>query len=78
MNNAFLKIVLSRPVVTNAIKVALVVGTILVLINHGGRVFDGSLSGGNIFQMIFTYFVPYCVSSYSSAKALQDSTLSTR
>jgi len=40
---SFFALVMSRPVVTNAIKVALVVGTILAFINYGGKILTISL-----------------------------------
>lgn len=56
-----------KPVVVAAIKVALVVGTLLNLINQGGRVLDGlPLSW---FHVVLNYLVPYCVSSYSAARS---------
>lgn len=56
-----------RPsIVEAAIKVAIVVGTILNLINQGGRLIDGvPLSW---FHVGMNYLVPYCVSSYSAAR----------
>lgn len=55
-----------RSIFHAAIKVALVVGTILNLINQGGRLLDGlPLSW---FHVGLNYLVPYCVSSYSAAR----------
>lgn len=48
-----------------ALKVALVVGTILVAINQGDVLLHGHLPP--IWKIILTYMVPYSVSSYSSA-----------
>jgi len=56
----------------NALKVALIVGTVLVLINQGDKIFSLSLSYANILQIALTYLVPYCVSTYSAVKALQE------
>ena len=67
----FLKIAASRGVVTTSLKVSLVVGTILALINHGGLILEMSLPRENILQILLTYLVPYCVSTYSSVKAIQ-------
>lgn len=54
-----------QTIALSAVKVALVVGTVLNVINQGGRILDGlPLSG---LQMILNYLVPYCVSSYSAA-----------
>lgn len=55
-----------RPIVLAAIKVALVVGTILNLINQGGRVMEGLPPSW--FHVALNYLVPYCVSSYSAAR----------
>lgn len=55
-----------RPIVLAAIKVALVVGTILNIINQGGRVMEGLPPSW--FHVALNYLVPYCVSSYSAAR----------
>ena len=56
---------LERSVVIRALKVAVVVGTILVAINHG----DVFLNDGEInwFKIILTYTVPYGVATYAAA-----------
>ena len=61
-----------RPVVLTAIKVALVVGTILALINHGPALLALEVSRQQILQITLTYLVPYCVSTHSSVKVLQN------
>jgi hypothetical protein len=55
-----------RPIVMAAIRIALVVGTILNAINQGGRLFDGL--SPSWFHVVLNYLVPYCVSSYSAAR----------
>ena len=55
-----------RPIVVAALKVALVVGTILNLINQGGWLLDGLQPSW--FHVLLNYLVPYCVSSYSAAR----------
>ncbi|MFZ2267430.1 MAG: nitrate/nitrite transporter NrtS [Azonexus sp.] len=49
-----------------ALKVALVVGTLLNIINQGGRLLDGL--SPSWFHVVLNYLVPYCVSSYSAAR----------
>ncbi|MBT4377651.1 MAG: nitrate/nitrite transporter NrtS [Gammaproteobacteria bacterium] len=61
-----------RPVVLTAIKVALVVGTVLALINHGPALLALELSRQQILQIALTYLVPYGVSTYSSVKMLKN------
>lgn len=58
---------LSRPVVTNAIKVSLFVGTCLNAINQGTAIWDGA--GVEWSKVMLNYVVPYLVASYSAAKA---------
>ena len=67
-NRAF-AIARSRPVVMTALKVALVVGSVLALINHGPAMMRFSLTFENICQMLLTYLVPYSVSTYSAVVA---------
>jgi len=61
-----LKISLSHHIVVNALKIALVVGTLLNLVNQG----DAMLRGGTIhwLHLVLNYVVPYCVANYSAAK----------
>ena len=66
LQNALLQTACQRPIVLAAIKVALVVGTILNLINQGGRLLDGL--SPSWFHVALNYLVPYCVSSYSAAR----------
>ncbi len=57
---------LRHPVtIIRAIKVALIVGTILVAINHGDLILHGLFPP--FWKLVLTYLVPYSVSSYSSA-----------
>ncbi|MCK0069620.1 nitrate/nitrite transporter NrtS [Kordiimonas laminariae] len=66
----FWQFVFEKKTVKRALKVALVVGTILVTINQWQ-----ALTGDvplDIIKVILTYIVPYCVSSYSTATALQE------
>lgn len=56
----------SRPIVINSLKVSLVVGSVLNLINQGGRLMAGD--DPSWFHLLLNYLVPYCVASYSAAK----------
>ena len=63
----FLKHSIDRVCVVRSIKISLVVGTILALINHYEAIFSGTLSATNIFQILLTYLVPYSVATFGSA-----------
>lgn len=59
------------PVARRAVRVALVVGTVLVAINHGDRILRGTLDALAWAKIALTYCVPYCVSTYSAVSALR-------
>ncbi len=69
--NEFIKAALLNEFVFMALKISLIVGSILALINHGDTIFEGTLTLANVCQIILTFLVPYCVSTYSSIKAIQ-------
>ncbi|OOE88579.1 nitrate/nitrite transporter NrtS [Salinivibrio sharmensis] len=53
-------------VVINALKIALVVGTVLNVINQGEAIWgEANL---RMDHALLNYLVPYCVASYSAAK----------
>jgi len=64
---AFLRHACDRTCVVRSIKVALVVGTVLALINHYDAIFAGALTSRGVFQILLTYLVPFGVSAYGSA-----------
>ena len=45
---------------------ALIVGTVLVAINHGPAILAGAFTRERVFQILLTYMVPYTVSTVSS------------
>jgi hypothetical protein len=45
---------------------SLIVGTVLVAINHGAAILTGQLTRERVFQMLLTFAVPYLVSTTSS------------
>lgn len=67
----FFSLVFSHGVVTRALRVGLIVGTILAFINHGDKILTMTLLTGDIYRIIFTYLVPYIVSSWSSVMAIR-------
>ena len=65
-----LKDIFLRPVLLTAIRIAIVVGTILALINHGSAILAMDLNEVQLMQIGLTYLVPYAVSTYSSISML--------
>lgn len=63
----FLKHAKNRVTILRSVKVALVVGTILALINHLDAIIAGMLTATNIFQILLTYLVPFLVATYGAA-----------
>jgi len=61
-----LKIAFHPATMRNAIKYALVVGPILVMINHGDAILHHQLNHMIIMKMILTMLVPYLVATFAS------------
>lgn len=61
-----LALMFSRRIAWAALKVSLVVGTVLNLINNGQQFW--SQHTVNLWQVAMNFVVPFCVSSYSAAR----------
>ena len=62
----FFMTAMSRHIVTSALKITLVVGTVLNLVNQSEAIlYEADISW---FHLALNYLVPYCVASYSAAK----------
>lgn len=68
----FLSIWFRRSTVKRAVVVGLVVGTLLCLINQWQAIVLGVVPVDWL-KVVLTYFVPYAVSSYSTAASLSSS-----
>lgn len=68
----------NKMVVKRAARIALVVGTILALINHGDRMMLGSFDFQALMKILLTYCVPYSVSTYSSVLAIRENSITQR
>ena len=69
---SFAQLALSPKVLPRAIKVGLVVGTILGAINHSDALLNGAFGVTNLVQVVLTYLVPYGVSTFSAVQALRE------
>ena len=70
-NSDFFALASSRSVVATALRISALVGTLLVAINHGTELLAGEITLDRFLRIALTYLVPYCVSTYSSVKAIQ-------
>ena len=52
-----------------AFNVAIVIGSVLTLINHHDKIMNSKLSGNFLTKSFLTFLMPYFVSTYSSAQA---------
>ena len=68
---SWIRMACSRSVVVRGLKYAVVVGTILVAINHGDAIVRGELSLDRVLKMTLTLLVPYAVSTSSSVAAMR-------
>jgi len=59
-------IVKSKELIIRAIKIALIVGIILNIINQGDYIFSLEFEKINIYKAILTFFVPFFVSMYTA------------
>ena len=60
------QIALKPTILKRALRVALLVGTILMVINHGDKLLWGGINSKDVIKICLTYIVPYSVSTYSS------------
>lgn len=55
-----------RPMLGRSARIALVVGTLLALINHGDQLTRGEVSAGVALKILLTYMVPFAVATWSA------------
>jgi hypothetical protein len=67
----WLQLALDPSVVRRAFVCSVVVGTILIAINHGDSLLRGELSRAQLVKIALTPIVPYLVSTISSIGALR-------
>ncbi len=67
----WLNMSISRNVVRRSTWTAIVVGSLLIAINHGDAILHGQVTEARLFQMILTVFVPYVVATISSVSTMR-------
>jgi hypothetical protein len=65
-SRVFLSLLLEPQLLLRSLKLAIVVGTVLVAINYGDLILRGDTEKIEWYKIALTYIVPYCVSTYSA------------
>ena len=67
--STFFRVATEKTTVMTSAKVALIVGSILAVINYGDRIFLYNDMGlRDWVKVVITYCVPYCVATYGAAR----------
>lgn len=69
-HKSFWELLFCKKSMIRAIKISLIIGTLLTIINQGDMIVNGIIPP--LWKIILTYLVPFSVSSYSSAKLLRE------
>lgn len=72
MNSEWFRVACRPSIVKRGLKYGAVVGSILIVINHGNAIVGGTVDATRVLQMILTLVVPYCVSTASSVGAVME------
>ena len=56
-----------KSIMSKAVKISLIVGTLLNIINQGGYLINFDFDNVNFFKIALTYLIPFFVSSYTAA-----------
>jgi hypothetical protein len=68
---SWLPLALTPSVIRRGLAYAVIVGAILIVINHGDALLRGEVSAGRACRMGLTVLVPYVVSTLSSVGAIR-------
>ena len=67
-----------KDVFLRAFKMALIVGIILAIINHGDHIFLGTMTVTNWTKILITSCVPFCISTVFSVLTIKKEQLTVR
>ena len=68
----WLQIAFSAPVRRRALRFVVVVGAVLIAINHGSAILAGDITRERLIRILLTLAVPYVVSTVSSVSAIRE------
>jgi len=74
---SWLQLATQRSVVLRSLRYALVVGSILTVINHGDALLRGEITMERMLRIVLTVMVPYVVSTLASVDAVRESARAT-
>ena len=66
----WLRLASDRSVVLRGLAFSAIVGTVLVVVNHGDALMNGDVSAARLMKIVITMLIPYCVSTVSSVGAM--------
>lgn len=69
-HKSFWELLFCKKSMIRAVKISLIIGTLLTIINQGDMIINGIMPP--LWKIALTYLVPFGVSSYSSAKLLYE------
>ena len=69
---AWLQLAAHPATVRRALVTTLIVGVVLIAINHGAALLSGEFTRGRLAQMLLTLLVPYVVSTASSVSTRRE------
>ncbi len=67
----WLRVAFQPSVLRRGLLYAIIVGSVLVGINHGEAILRGDVDGGRLLRIALTLLVPYLVSTFSSVGAIR-------
>ena len=69
-NLSWWQVATRNQVIARSLKVSVIVGTILIGINHGDALVGGEAATDLAWKVPLTYLVPYAVSTYAAVDAI--------
>jgi hypothetical protein len=63
---SLVSIAFEKTILLRSLRVSFLVGSLLMLINHGELIFAGAMESKHWLKVLLTFLVPYFVSTYSS------------
>lgn len=71
MDTGWLSLATRGDIVQRSLRLAAVIGSVLVAINYADRLLAGTVAGTDWIKIALTYCVPYCVTTFASVTTLR-------